>query len=133
MLQMVFLSFLEKDLRVLRGYRGQGRVEAYLAAVAIRRVFDDTSLGSGGLEMPGEPADPGEGPGSALESREAQALLQGEVDRLAPRARLALALQARGGSLGEIGAALGLSAEAAGQVLSRARLQIRSRLEDPRK
>lgn len=131
MLQAVFLAFLQHDRRVLRGYEGQGTVEAYLAAVAVRRVLDDRSLRTQAGPLPVAAAGD-DAPGAALEAREALAILERQLDRLAPRARLALRLQARGATLQEIAAALGLLPDAAGRLLSRARAEVRDRFADPR-
>lgn len=126
MLQAVFLVFLQHDKRVLRGYQGKGNVEAYLAAVAVRTVLADRSLTP--LPQADRP-EPQAGPAELAEARETQALIRQEMALLPPRTQLALSLQARGYTLKEIGNAMGLSVEAVGQILSRAKAQLRERLK----
>lgn len=132
MVQAVFLDFLDRGMRVLRGYRGRGSLEAYLATVAVRRVLADRTLprrpppGPQPLEERGDPAP---GPAATLEGRETLEQLGREMQALAPRAQLALTLQADGASLEEIAGVLGLSYEAAGQILSRAKATLRERLK----
>ncbi len=130
MLQEVFLSFLERDLRILRGYRGEGTVTGYLAAVAVCRVLDGRAAETGGTALSREVADPSQGPLEALEGREAREALQRALERLPLRNRLALLLQGDGASLREIGRALGVSEEAAAQLVSRARSELRGRLKE---
>lgn len=123
MVQTVFIALLKDDMKTLRRYRGRGRVAGYLAAVAACRVLDDLTLRpSPRLGAPGGEAD---GPAVEVERREGIALLREGMEVLAPRERLAVTLQAEGASLAELGRALGLSAPAAGQVVSRARARLR--------
>ena len=133
LLQDVFLHMLKDNLQALRDYAGRSSPEAYLRAVAACRVLDDrllkprpgnqgeaplASLASGCLE-----------PAEALEAREVRELLRTEMDRLPARSRLALSLQARAASLEEIGGALGITEDAAAQILSRARALLRDRMK----
>lgn len=130
MLQAVFLGFVERDMKVLRTYRGQGRVVTYLSAVAICRVLDDRTLETRGASARlRERADPAPGPAELAEARDAQAQARGEVEKLPAKARLAVLLQSEGASLKEIGRALGVSEDAAAQLLSRSRATLRDRLK----
>ncbi len=71
---------------------------------------------------------PAAGPHEILERQEALELLRGEMAQLPLKARLALTLQVKGASLKEIQDALGISEDAAAQLLSRARALLRNRL-----
>lgn len=132
MLQTAFLTFVQEDLRVLRAYQGRGSLASYLAAIAVRRVIDDPTLPTSEVPPPGlppEPIDPAGGPPEAAEGLEAQGLLHQALEALSPRARLALVLRMEGTSLQDMAGILGMSEEAAAQVLSRARAQLRERLK----
>ena len=125
MLQEVFLALIKDDQRSLRAYRGQGSLGAYLHAVAVFRVLNDRSLAWRG-ELPNEErSGPPPSPDQAMMREEALGLLKQGMEILPSRERLALALQGDGASLREIGESLGISPEAAGQLLYRSRAKIR--------
>ncbi len=127
MLQQVFLALLSQDLRALRGYRGRGSLTSYLAAVAVRRVLDDRTLGP--LRLP-DPPVPAEAPPDALEAQEELLTLREELSRLPARAGVGLLMQSEGASLAEVGRALGISADAAAHLLARAREVLRDRIKN---
>lgn len=127
MLQELLLLLLKHNARALRLYRGGASVRGYLAAVAAHRVARQR-VPPGPREIP-ERVAPEPGPAEEAQAREAAALLRAEMGRLPGRSRLALALQADGASLREIGEVLGVSEDAAAQILSRAREILRRRLE----
>ena len=131
MLQVTCIALLKDDMKALRGYRGRGSVAGYLAAVAVCRVLDDRTLAPSGTGSQEPCPDPAPGPSGLLEAQEALEGLRRELEGLAPRERLALALQSRGASLREIGGILRLSPAAAGQLVSRARARLRERLDAP--
>jgi RNA polymerase sigma-70 factor (ECF subfamily) len=127
MLQEVFLHLLKDDFRVLRDYQGRAPVASYLAAVAVYKVLGDRSLRRVPQGGRPDPASPAAGPHELLERQEALELLRREVEQLPLKARLALTLQAKGASLREIQNALGISEDAAAQLLSRARALLKER------
>ena len=128
MLQEVFLHLIKDDFRVLRDYQGKAPVASYLAAVAVYKVLGDRSFRGAPQGNRPDPASPAAGPHELLERQEALGLLRGEMVRLPQKARLALTLQVKGASLKEIQDALGISEDAAAQLLSRARALLRNRL-----
>lgn len=134
MLQAVFLELLARDARILRAYRGQGSLTAYLTAVAVRKVFADRSLSRRGTPDPvplEERPATSPGPPEVLETKETGARVSAALEGLPSRQRLALTLQAEGASLKEVGGALGISEDAAAQLLSRGREAMRERLPPP--
>ncbi len=131
MVQVTCLALLKDDMKALRAYRGRGSVAGYLATVAVCRCLDDRTLAPAGKGDPAPLSDPAPGPSERMEAQEALDGLRHELERLAPRERLALALQSRGASLQEIGGVLRLSRAATGQLVSRARARLRERLDAP--
>ena len=131
MLQVTCLALLKDEMKALRGYSGRGNVAGYLATVAVCRCLDDRTLAPAGTGSPGSRPDPSPGPAGLLELQESLDGLRRELAGLAPRERLALALQSQGASLQEIGGILRLSPAAAGQLVSRARARLRERLDAP--
>jgi RNA polymerase sigma factor (sigma-70 family) len=131
MLQVTCLTLLKDDMKALRGYSGRGSVAGYLSTVAVCRCLDDRTLEPAGKGSPASRPDPAPGPSGLLEAQETLEGLRRELAGLAPRERLALALQSQGASLQEIGGILRLSPAAAGQLVSRARSRLRERLDAP--
>lgn len=128
-LQDLSLRLLEQDLKALRAYRWHGSVAAYLAAIAVSRI-KDRKPPPAHRSLPTEAASPSPGPGETLEKREDLERLRKALDQLPPRTRLALALQGNGAGLREIAGALGITEDAAAQILSRAKATLRERLEE---
>lgn len=126
MVQGVFAGLLEDDLKALRSYQGRASVAAYLGSVAVHRVLKEKAVPPG--QSLGALVSPIPGPPEAAEAGELLEKVRAEAGRLPARERLALSLQSRGASLREIGQALGISRLAAGQLLSRAREEIRRKL-----
>lgn len=127
LLQELFVLLLGEDRSVLRRYQGRASLEGYLRVIAVRLVLArrraDRSL------PPAPPVAEGADPAKVAEAREILGILRAEVAGLQPRDRLALALQMEGASLREVGSSLGLSGDAAAQILSRARGRLRERLK----
>lgn len=124
-LQEVFLRLLEQDRKALKAYQGQGSLAGYLAAIAVSRIRDRKPWPHRKLPV-AEPVSEAPDP---LEHAEDLSRLKAELSRLPPETRLALALQARGASLREVGRVLGLSEDGAAQLVSRARSALREKLE----
>ena len=128
MLQEVFLNFMERDLLVLRAYRGRAPLKDYLAAVAVNRVLGDR--GSRPLfPNPAFQSSPMTDPSEDAAQQEMLELLRRQIGLLPARDRMALELQGRGCSAREIGEVLGLSEDAAAKLLSRARIVLQARLK----
>lgn len=122
--QQVFLSLLEGDLRSLRAYAGKSSLSGYLSVVAVRRAVEGKGAPPSGQDLSALEAQ-----GLQVEARERDALVRRELETLPPRLQLALALQADGASLKEVGLALGITPNAAAQAVHRARRLLRGRLE----
>ena len=130
--QEAFLCLLERDRKVLRAYQGLSSLASYLAAVAAYRVLRGRAHGPEGLPPEGAlPPSPGPGPAEAAEAREEAEHLRRAWKELPARDGLALALQSRGASLRELGLAMGISEDAAAQLVSRARVRLKGRLKPP--
>lgn len=128
-LQEVFAHLLDREMHALRAYRGEASVAGYLGILAVYRVLK-APLPPGAQEPLPDRPDPAAGPLEILEARELEALLSREIARLSDEARLAITLRRDGLSVREIGEVLGISEDAAAQVLSRARALLRERLAD---
>ncbi len=131
-LQEVFLELFAGDMRALQGFRGRSRALTYLSAVAVRRVMDlnrkpllppPGSLAPAPVPQHGDPA-------LAAEEREAVEHLLRGISALPPRMRLALSLQGKGASLHQVGRVLGISTDAASQLLVRSRAALRERIPE---
>jgi RNA polymerase sigma-70 factor (ECF subfamily) len=126
-LQDLFVRLLGEDRAVLRRYQGRASLEGYLKVIALRLVL---ARKRDARPLPGMiPSAEGMDPAQAAEARETLGILRTEVAGLQARDRLALALQVEGASLREVGRSLGLSEDAAAQLLSRARGKLRERLK----
>ena len=132
LLQEVFLQFLSDDRRVLRSYQGKSTVLSYLSAVAVYRVLNDRVLQARPGRVPEAfgflHPSPHPEPLEILERQESLDLLRREVARLPQGTRLALTLRGQGASMKDVGDALGMSEEAAAQLISRARADLRKRI-----
>lgn len=135
-LQEIYRALLENDRAVLRGYRGDGPLERYLAVVAVTRVanflrarrnasaLDPASLDARWLEAMAarelrDAPDP-------LDREETRERLRAAFDRLSPRERVVLRFHYWDEvPLERIGRAFGMKTGAVKMLLSRARRQLK--------
>jgi RNA polymerase sigma-70 factor (ECF subfamily) len=126
----VFLSFLEKDLAVLRRFRGDSSLASYLVVVArrtvIRRILQWKLRGSdASLEaLQIEPAAKNSDQESLAVDWNAPEALRGLSDEEASAIRM---FHLEGKSYREIGSSLGIAENSIGPFLTRARQKLRRR------
>ena len=124
MLQEVFLHLWKDDLKALRAFHGKARLASYLSAVAACKVLNDRVLRP--RRVPSRPRGASAAtPLEVLERREEEERLRLRMKDMPLRVRLALTLQSNGASLKEVGGALGISEDAAAQLVSRSREALR--------
>ncbi len=126
----VFLQFIKDDFAVLRHFRGQSSLATYLTVVARRTVVKSllqrkqaTPLGDGSIPPPSNPAAPAANPEQRIADREEVERLLGTLD--SGEATVVRMYHLEGRSYQEISAAVGVSENSIGPILSRARSKLR--------
>jgi RNA polymerase sigma-70 factor (ECF subfamily) len=133
----VFLALLRRERLLLRRYDPTFRVSTYLGVICRSEVGRWARrrgrAAAGALPLDElAPASPAAGPSEALAERERAAALtqvREALQTLAPRDRLLLSMRfLEGLDYRAMGAALGLSPESVGQLLTRAKARLAERL-----
>jgi len=127
----VFLNFIKDDFGVLRHFRGESSLATYLTVVARRIVVKSllhrkptTPLGDGNAQQASHnAADSGADVEQRISSREEVERLLGALD--GGEAAIVRMYHLEGKSYQEIGAAVGMSENSIGPILSRARSKMR--------
>lgn len=116
--QEVLAAILADGCRILKGFQGRSSLQGYLATLVVRRVL---AKPRGAPSLPPSLALAAPESEPELERDETRRLVRSAMHTLPLRVRIALLMQIEGASLREVGRALGLSEDAAAQVVSRGR------------